>query len=386
MARALSPLQGTHLCHALFVPQLTKEGLQMAITDPKDTLAFHQSRVLSQHLDRSAVPCKMVANAMTKFESHSNKDAVPETEALWFYAMNHGVALISAKRAPLEPLDKWEHSFVDAYFTHMAEKGARAFYYLVRICTRESRHNKSWSTSIPKISGMFGAEVATFFQNAKGSEETIADQFKTLPPAASIGQYVKALQWMFYNASWSGGYGGKKWGQVTDCLVRYVHGEFSAEMMLDTIWTLSHNNGPIFNKGYLYTMYGSDIYRLLDVQRSGQIPTACLHDAKLMKFVDPMLKKAMIELKAKFPDDVPGYIDWEVVEALGSVHKYPMDKSKQAQLYGLSPAAMAAKAATEAKEKAAAEAQAKEQAEHAQNWFQVMPGVEVEKVQIKRAA
>ena len=45
-----------------------------------------------------------------------------------------------------------------------------------------------------------------------------------------------------------------------------------------------------------------------------------------------------------------------------------------------------AQKAAEAKAKAAQEAALKEKLEHAQNWFEVMPGVEVPKVKIKRAA
>ena len=120
----------------------------MSITDPKCTLAFHQSRALAQHVDRSGVPCQTVANAMTAFEKTGMPDAIPESEALWFYALNNGVALIAANRAPLEPLTPWELSFVDAYYTSLPEKAMRAFYYLVRICTREVRHNHSMSVAV----------------------------------------------------------------------------------------------------------------------------------------------------------------------------------------------------------------------------------------------
>ena len=45
-----------------------------------------------------------------------------------------------------------------------------------------------------------------------------------------------------------------------------------------------------------------------------------------------------------------------------------------------------AKKDAEAKAKAAEEAALKEKLEHAQNWFEIMPGVEVPKVKINRAA
>ena len=358
----------------------------MAITDPQDTLSFHQSRALAQQVDRSGVPCKSVAQAMKSFENMKTGDACPETEALWFYAMNHGVALIAAGRAPLEPLPKWELSFVDAYYTQNSEKAMRAFYYLVRICTREARHNQSMEIAVGKMGPLFGDNVATFFGSVKGGEQDIANAFEKNPPNAPIGLYVKALQWQFYHSKWSGGFGGKAWGAVTDCLVRFVHGEFSAEMMLDTIWTLAHNNGPIFNKHYLYIMYTHNILRLLDVQRGGQIPTAILTDAPLMGFAPAPLKKWMTELGARYPEGVKKYVDWEMVEALGSVKKYPKEKQQQAAMYGMSPAAKAAKEQADLKVKKLAEAAEKEAAEHAKNWFQVMPGLEVKKVEVKRAA
>jgi hypothetical protein len=42
--------------------------------------------------------------------------------------------------------------------------------------------------------------------------------------------------------------------------------------MLDTGFALCHNNGPIFNKGLVYTGYSGEIRTMLDVQRAGQIP------------------------------------------------------------------------------------------------------------------
>ena len=135
----------------------------MALTDPKDTLAFHQSRVLTQHRDMSEVPCLLVAKAMQKFKNaDEHKDTVPEAEALWFYGMNHGMALISAARAPLEPLPPDELNFVEAYHHALAPKAIRAFYYLLWICTREARHNQSLQGRRPQDHANFGAQVCNF--------------------------------------------------------------------------------------------------------------------------------------------------------------------------------------------------------------------------------
>ena len=72
--------------------------------------------------------------------------------------------------------------------------------------------------------------------------------------------------------------------------------------------------------------------------------------------------------------------------ALGGIHQYPKEKAEQVKAHGQSPEAakQAAAAAELAKAKAAAEVAAA--AAHQQKHFQVMPGLEVEKIQRQQAA
>jgi hypothetical protein len=363
----------------------------LSITDPVDTLAHHASRVLCEHRDMSEVACADVAAAMSSFMAmDQEKGTVPEREALWFYGMNHGVALIGAHRAPLEPLDKWELEFVNAYHAYMGRKAVRALYYLIWICTREARHNGSLSKDLPKIGQLFGPEMQGFLTSLNGGESGISKKFLQQPPKTSIGAYCDALCWTFYHSKWASNYGGKKWGVVNDCLCRFVKGEFTAEMMLDTNWTLAHNGGPIFNKGEFYGPYGSTLVRILDVQRSGQIPEAIISDLAIKGYAEPELAKLMAALKKRYPDKIGDHVDWYKVEALGSVHKYSKDKAVQDATWGISPEQKALlakqKAEAEAMEKAAEQKAIQEKLDHAKNWFTVMPDVEVQKVSIKRAA
>jgi len=356
----------------------------MALTDPKDTLAYHSSRVLCIKRDMSEVPCSNVAKALGKYQhTHSPSDeghSTPETQALWFYGMNHGMALISKRFHPLEPLPPHILKFVEAYHDNLVPRAVRAFYYLLLICTREARHNKSLNSDHKKLMDKFGLSVADFFVHISGGESSIHQKFVTNPPTATIGQYVEALRWQFYNSKWNSGYGGPAWGRVTDCLCRFVTGEYSAEMMLDTIWTLAHNNGPIFNKGIFYGHYNMQVLiRILDVQRSGQIPQAILFDQPLWSFVPNELTQWMKTLKEWFPEDIGDYVAWDMVEALGSVQKYPNEKKAQWAKHGLSPLAKEA-------EKAAYEKKIKEQEEFNKKWFMVTPTTKVKKIQMVRAA
>jgi hypothetical protein len=363
----------------------------MALTDPQDTLAYHASRVLCAQRDMSDVPSATVAKAVAQYAmAHTATDHghhCPEQQALWFYGMNHGVALIAGQHAPLEPLKGWNLSFVERYHSELAPRAVRAFYYLLLICTREARHNQSIKSDHATMVAKFGKPVTDFFQSIKGGEPGIHQKLLSNPPAATIGQFTGSLVWQFYHSSWNGGYGGKAWGSIADCLHRFVTGEFSPEMMLDTIWTLSHNNGPIFNKGLFYSMYNAPvILRILDVQRSGQVPQGVLHDAQIGKYAAPELKALMADVKARFPGEIGDHVDWEVVKALGGIGSYHQEITAQQQKYGMSPAAKAAAEAAEKVKQAQIAEKKKAARAHAKSHFEVMPGQFVKKVEIDRAA
>lgn len=359
----------------------------MALTDHPSTLAYHSSRVLTQHRSLADMPVAQGVARVTGFMAQDqNGNTVPEAEAFWFYGMNHGMALISSRYDPHEKMKPEDAGFVKEYYARMTPAAVRAFYYLLLICTRESRHNKSLHEDGGQIKKLFGEVTANFHLSIKGGEHNIHQALLNSPPKTTLGNYVNSLQWVFYNSKWSGGYGGPAWGKVTDCLCRFVHGEFSAEMMLDTIWTLCHNNGPIFNKGMLYGHYSSCLTRLLDVQRSGQVPEAALYDALLGKFVPAQLKLKMDWLRTEYPNAVGNYVDWFKVEALGAVNAYPSDKDAQVKLHGLSDFASATQKEQAAKllAKKAAEDALKEYYESPT--YEIWPGFALDKIVPKRAA
>lgn len=349
-------------------------------TAPTNTLAHHQSGLFTQHRDMSQVTCKSIVVAMNVHKAQVGSSYVkPESEALWFYGLNNAVALIAAHRDQYEPLAQPELSIVKAYYDVNTRNTVRAFYYLLICCIREARHNQSKKSSQPKIAEKFGEPVAKFFCSGTGGEGDIHERFMKSTPECTLGQMTGALQWQFYNSSWSGGYGGKAWGSIADCLHRFVTGEYTAEMMMDTIWTLQHNNGSVFNKGHYYHQWTQVLHRVLDVQRSGQIPAAILTDQAIGSMSDPELVDFMTKTQKLFPNDVGEFVCWNTVEELGSVHKYAQDKKVQEQKYGkvLNPALAEKIKKQKEAELAALEAEAAK-------WFSIMPGTKIEKIQIER--
>jgi hypothetical protein len=298
----------------------------------------------------NAVPCKSVATAIKAAQNDSmttvgelpGKVALvhcatptPEECALEFYLLNHAVTLIRAEVHELEDLGPLVN-IVREYKRGLAAHSARMMYYLTLICTRESRHDDRdhYSSGYMAQAVQFGEQITTFHRGLKGSGSGgAASRFKDAPPAAEFGPYTAFLSQVFYKGAYSSGYGGKAWGKIADVLAGAVSGDLSAEMMLDTAFTLAHNNGPIFNKGMFYAQHSHHLPRILDVQRSGQIPQLIASEPTItgatsrVKALHAMCVSTFEKVGMKGSLDGP--VDWYQVEALGSLKKYPSEKASQ---------------------------------------------------------
>lgn len=256
---------------------------------------------------------------------------VPEVEALSYYIMNHAVALIMKEKHPLEPLGKYL-PVVEEYNLVLAEQTRRMFHYLVAICTRESRHNKSDYTFWEKTTELFGHGVSGFYNEIKNSGSTGAvTKFCAKPPEVSLGVYTSYLSHAFFKGYYGGGYGGPAWGAIADVLRKFVHGEYTPEMMLDTAYTLCHNNGPIFNKGMFYDKYSNDLYKILDVQRAGQIPQLIAENK--LSSAQTVAVQARFNLVKELLGDLllagNDTVDWFAVESAGALKDYTYEKKEQ---------------------------------------------------------
>lgn len=362
----------------------------------KNTLRYHLSRPVFRKLDISDVPAAAIAERMRLRMSQMSADVGAEPEALRFYLANHFLADMQLRYHPDQPLQGDTLDSVKNCVREMNECAERLFFYLIAICTRETRHNHNTPKFTNWADGKIDGEAVALVNTTKGKSSSGAvHKFTSLSPGSPIkmGEYTKALCGAFYHGQYAGGYGGKAWGQVADCLNMFVQGQISAEAMVDTGWTLCHNNGPIFNKGMLYSGYAHPpkkyLTKLLDVQRAGQIPRL-FRELQVHGHAQTGFEKGLLDFYNSLApvagwDSLPAYVDWAQVEALGSVNKYPKEKQHQIQNYTASPEELAKmKAEAEAAEKAAIAKALADKAEYYEKWFDVAPGVKVEKV--KRAA
>ena len=350
----------------------------MTLLAPKNTLRHQLARPLCVKRDMTRVSATKTAKAVGALVEFYGNGALanPEQMAIQFYLLQHAMSDVRQRFAMDEPLGD-AVDVVELHHELGVELGQRMFTYLLLICTREARHAAGGVTFFGTMKKQFGQEFVTFMAGIKGTGSSAAVQkFIETPPDVELGTYCDALAWTFYHGKFHGGYGGEAWGKIADLLAWFVRGDITAEMMLDTAFTLAHNGGPIFNKGLVFTHYDTQALRMvLDIQAAGQIPAMLdsTTDYKcLLNIISPtvrgIFKKCATALGAEFG----GRIDWFKVAAgpLASVYAYSEQKSTQAALHGVPEwvaddvkKAEAAKAEELAAQKAVVEATNKKTAE-----------------------
>jgi len=370
----------------------------------RDTLAYQLGmRPGVQMRDMGSFPTDKAVASLLKFEDMSNaysvvfqngesslyekpKDGNAERDALIFYMLNHAVSIVRSKCHMYQPLGKYL-PVVKAYHEQLAMRSTRMFFYLLLICTRESRHDaymKSESSAWESLVKKYPPSVRKFHRSLNGKNPTTAAQkLRDDPPEAPIGDYTRFLSEVFYKGSFGSGFGGPAWGKVADVLRDYVNGTTSAEMMMDTAFTLCHNGGPIFNKGMLFDSDFQDIYKILDVQHSGQIPQLIAEQGN--KHTKDPIVQSLYQLCADAlgPEFVgTGYVDWYKVEEMGIPGKcktYTSQKAAQSAKHGF-PSKLKAKMEAEVKKK---EIEAAEQMEKLLAQVEIFPGQFIQKLKVR---
>lgn len=300
-----------------------------------DTLSFQKNRPLLKQLDLSGASLQHVVGEYTTLtamlkDQEGEVEAKPESEALWFYVQNHAMSVASQNLDDSEPMRGYG-PFVEMYHTEIARKTLRMFYYLLLICTRESRH-ASGIASKAKLYDKY-PKIADFHRNHIKDQSASASVKAMLSnaPDVTLGEYTRFLVDAFVIPSYTAGYGGKAWAQVARPLRDFVKGKITAEMLMDTAFTLAHNNGPIFNKGMLYITYqGSALHKILDVQRSGQIPQLIAHHySELNSFITKKMGAYVRDFIKVAGDSFAGRVDWTQVKNIQGIACYKTEIAAQ---------------------------------------------------------
>lgn len=303
-----------------------------------DTLAGMRLSALFEKRDYASVTVPQAVKSLKKYMDSDPGRASPEGEAIKFYYANHVFSLLAAKYDPNEPLPPEALALGRGYTKLSSDLLARLIYYTLMIITREARHCGLTDSAITEKYSEFGTEFTKFVVLLTNhSEGNSVEKLQSSPPKMPLPKYCEGIAKVFIGGGFSSSFGGKPWSNIAETLRKLCAGEITPEMFADTAFTLAHNNGPMFNKGMLYSDFNQHyIYKLLDVQRSGQIPQFHAEGAMDLSDLDDECKKYIALAKSQFPHELGGYVDWFKVEALGALHKYPNEKKIQVSKYGSS--------------------------------------------------
>lgn len=100
----------------------------------------------------------------------------------------------------------------------------------------------------------------------------------------------------YKNIDWNGGYGGEKWGEGVVAYLKLVEASKTQDIekissMIDHIYDLSHNNGPLLNKGGMFV--GAS-----DLDRRSKVT----HIARFLPDVSPSVKQMLLRFMHYLPD------------------------------------------------------------------------------------
>ena len=323
-------------------------------------LIIHRERLFFQKRDVSKTSVDSVIKQL-KNADISPSMVVPDMGALLFYMLNHVWADLSLQGKPYQPMSADVEKFVESFFETMNIEAIRMFYYMLLICTRESRHVFRSSVFDEKLTKKFGADAIIWLDKIKGYGSTDAvEKFKNSSHPYNLGWFVDMMVWVFNKGGFGSSFGGKKWGNVAKVLRDFVHGEISAEVFMDCGFNLAHNGGPIFNKGMYYEMYTGGFIKILDVQRSGQIPVYIKECGQAKSAL--LLGLYTLSLKVS-PHLFEGHVDWKLV-AKDGVGSYTAEQTEQYKKYGKPEHMLKAEAEVASKTKKAAEKAKKKMEEH----------------------
>ena len=302
----------------------------------KDTLFGMRQSALFEKRNSSGIHVPVSVAVLNDYLKNCNGVVHPESEALKFYYSNHVFSLLSSKFDLHEPLPPEALSLARSYVKMSGDLVARLAYYVMMIIVREMRHVHASTSKVDSYASKYGPNFSEFIKVIKGHAEGGAvAHLRNSPPVMELGKFLKGMVNLFVTGGFSSGYGGKPWSNIADTLRKMVEGEITPEMFADTAFTLVHNGGPMFNKGMLYHHQNNTVlYKLLDVQRSGQVPQLVVEGGIPPSLRPPEFENFSSEAVKLFPAELSGGVDWYKVESLGSINKYPNEKKLQDAKYG----------------------------------------------------
>ena len=148
--------------------------------------------------------------------------------------------------------------------------------YLWFVCLREMRHGRREGCL-----KAFGKSAFDEFTPAESVVREICETGDFIDAVsetdASAVDVAEALDRHFKSGRWSGAFGGKAWGTISEVLLGHLRGDMSAAMATDRAWTLQHNTSSVFNKNVIWRLQKKRLLSVLDAQAKSTVLDAEKH-------------------------------------------------------------------------------------------------------------
>ena len=237
------------------------------------------------------------------------KRTIPESDILSYYFLSQLSHLLRTKCHPLEEMPKDIKEMQDACLQETAAISKRLFFYTVIICVEEAKFLPPQDESFfEHLEQRFGKNFMEYAQKNFPGKLTGFDKLDM-----DSGDFTRGLVSVFTFGKWSPGFGGRGWAPIASLAADYISGRISLDNFTDQAFSLCHNNGSMFNKGHYYDHYSREIYHLLDIQDSGQLPQ-WMNENPDSNFISPALKNVYTKAKKLFPEELGGKVNLKLVK------------------------------------------------------------------------
>lgn len=286
---------------------------------PANTLAMSLMHPMFDRMDQSHVPARRLADEFRRL-SNLKTMPVPETEALRFYFFNHAFHVLQKNYNKFEHLPDDMAEVARTYVESGNEGSRRLFSFLLVITSYMAsflpRQEASFYNHIESRCGEDTREFLEKFctgwsgYSGNGGAKPFIDRLTGLLDTAtfSCANFSEAIIGTFMYGKWGQPKGLGQWDIIAMCAAGFIRGDVSLEGMADQAFSLCHQGGTIFEKGYFYQTNSHDIYHLLDVQHSGQLPQWIEKNFN-HRFVTDDIRRIHTLMKTRFPQEMTGTID-----------------------------------------------------------------------------
>lgn len=217
----------------------------------------------------------------------NKKCAIQEVAA--FYLLDQGFFILQQKYGLSGMFNKKDSDLAKKMHNELALISNRMFCFILSCCNKElSRLNIAQQhSSFPDYIGNgYSYEFAKSLMAARVGN---MQEYKSM----SLEKYIAANVAVFSSGKWWFGGGGSGWANIARAPLSFIRGASNLHEMTDLSFSLCHDRGSFFDRAQfgsvselketmMLSLNTENLYTLLDVQASGQIPQFLLRYPKYL--------------------------------------------------------------------------------------------------------